>query len=198
MSRPAARLPRGFYARPALDVAPDLLGMVLVRRSPSGARVAARIVETEAYRPDDEASHSFRGPTARNATMFGPPGHLYVYFTYGMHHCANVVTGAGEGSAVLLRAAEPLEGLATMRRRRGVRSDLELCRGPAKLTQAFGITRKQDGADLIGDTIRIERGVSVPRRSIARGPRVGISSDRERPWRFWIEDDAYVSRVRRG
>ena len=198
MSRPGARLPRNFYARPALQVAPDLLGMVLVRRSPSGARVAARIVETEVYRPDDEASHSFRGPTARNATMFGPPGHLYVYFTYGMHHCANVVTGTGEGSAVLLRSAEPLEGHSVMRRRRGGRSELELCRGPAKLTQAFGLTRKQDGVDLTGDTIRIERGASVPRRAIARGPRVGISSGRERPWRFWIEGDLYVSRLRRG
>ena len=149
-SRPAERqqlrLPRRFYARPSTVVARELLGRVFVRAGRGSARVAARIVETEAYEQTDPASHSFRGLTPRNAVMFGPAGHLYVYFTYGMHFCMNVVTDReGWGSAVLLRAAEPLEGLASMRRRRGTPDVRLLCAGPARLTQAFGIDRRFDG-----------------------------------------------------
>ncbi len=145
------RLPRSFYARRSSEVAPDLLGRFLVRRSENGARLAARIVETEAYEPNDPASHAFRGRTTRNAVMFGEPGRLYVYFAYGMHFCMNAVTGrAGEGTAVLLRAAEPIEGLDEMERRRGRPRRRDLCSGPAKLCQAFGVDRSFDGADLVG------------------------------------------------
>lgn len=146
-----AVLPRGFYDRDPLEVAPDLLGKVLVSHvGPS--RRSARIVEVEAYRGDeDPASHAFRGRTRRNAVMFGPPGHLYVYFTYGMHFCANVVCWPeGRAGAVLLRAAEPLEGIEAMRRARAAaRTDRDLASGPAKLCQAFGFDRSYDGMDLV-------------------------------------------------
>ena len=194
--RATATLPRRFFQRPAEDVAPDLLGCILVAVSARGVRVSGRIVETEAYGPDDPASHAFRGPTRRNHAMFGPPGHLYVYFTYGMHYCANVVTGrAGEGSAVLLRAVEPLEGIAAMRRRRSRRDLRDLCRGPARLTQAFAIGDGDDGTDLVRGRIRIQRGpggdAGAP--AIASGPRIGISVGRAFPWRYWIAGDRFVS-----
>ena len=140
-------LTREFFARDAIEVAPELLNLVLV-----GHGAAGRIVEAEAYGGElDAASHAYRGATRRNATMFGPPGHLYVYFTYGMHHCANVVCGPdGVAQAVLIRALAPLSGRGAMRRRRGGRfSDAELCSGPAKLCQALGIDRADDGADLV-------------------------------------------------
>jgi DNA-3-methyladenine glycosylase len=176
-------------------VAPDLLGRVLVRRQGDGTRLAARIVETEAYEPEDPASHAFRGPTPRNAVMFADPGHLYVYFTYGMHFCMNVVTGrAGEGSAVLLRAAEPLEGLDTMRIRRGRDAVRELCTGPARLCQAFDVDRALDGADLVnGRELWIGDGTPVDVARIAAGPRIGIRVGVERPWRFTVKDDPFVS-----
>jgi DNA-3-methyladenine glycosylase len=192
------RLSRRFYARPSTVVARDLLGQIFVRAGRGGSRVAARIVETEAYEQTDPASHSFRGPTARNGVMFGPAGHLYVYFTYGMHFCMNVVTDReGWGSAVLLRAAEPLEGVSAMRRRRRT-SDLRLlCSGPGRLTQAFGIDRRFDGADVVeGPTVWIERGARVPRDRVGIGPRVGIRSGVEEPWRFSITGDPFVSRGR--
>jgi len=180
----APRLPRTFFARSSVEVAPGLLGHVLARRLPDGSVLRARIVETEAYEPDDPASHAFRGRTPRNATMFGPPGRLYVYFTYGMHFCMNVVTRAqGQGSAVLLRAGEPLEGLDAMaeRRRTGVARDL--CRGPARWTQAFGVDRDLDGEDLVrSERVWLERGSVVGR--IATSPRVGIRVGTDRPWRF--------------
>jgi DNA-3-methyladenine glycosylase len=192
------RLQRRFYARPSTVVARELLGRVFVRSGRAGARVAARIVETEAYEQTDPASHSFRGPTARNAVMFGPAGHLYVYFTYGMHFCMNVVADReGWGSAVLLRAAEPLEGVATMRRRRGTTDLRLLCSGPARFTQALGIDRRFDGVDLVeGSTLWIERGAPVPSARVEIGPRVGIRSGVEQPWRFSVAGDAFVSRGR--
>src|SRR5712691_12608784 len=151
------RLSRSFYRRPAVEVAPDLLGSVLVRVLPDGLRLAGRIVETEAYEPGDPASHAFRGKTQRNAVMFGPPGHLYVYFTYGNHWMMNTVTRSrGEGSAVLLRATEPIEGVDAMARHRGRDSIRDLCSGPGKLAQALAVDRRHDGADLVGgDTIWI-------------------------------------------
>jgi DNA-3-methyladenine glycosylase len=193
----AARLPRSFYARPSIDLAPDLLGHVLVRRLPDGSRASARIVEVEAYEPDDPASHAFRGETPRNATMFGPAGYLYVYFTYGMHFCMNAVArGLGEGGAVLLRAAEPREGLAWMRARRGREEIRELCAGPARLTQALDVSRDLDGADLVdGDEIWIERGARTG--AVSAGPRVGVH-EVTRSWRYWIEGDPFVSRGRPG
>jgi DNA-3-methyladenine glycosylase len=193
--RPGPRLPRSFFARPSTAVAPELLGAVLVRVLPDGARLAARIVEVEAYAPDDPASHAYRGRTARNGVMFGPAGHLYVYFTYGMHHCANVVTGlVGEGSAVLLRAAEPLEGLEVMTANRGVLDPRLLCAGPGRLAQAFGLGREQDGLDLVRDRlVHLRSGERVPARRVARSTRVGVRVGVEARWRYFERASAYVS-----
>ena len=192
------RLPRGFYARPSIDVAPDLLGRVLVRILPDGTRLSARLVEVEAYGPHDPASHAYRGPTPRNRVMFGPPGRLYVYFTYGMHFCANVVTGRdGEGSAVLLRAAEPLEGLDAMSPRRGVDAVRLLCSGPGRLTQALGIDGADDGADLVRDPgLQLRAGEPLSARGIARSTRVGVRVGIEPRWRFFEAGSAFVSRGR--
>jgi DNA-3-methyladenine glycosylase len=188
------RLPRSFYRRPVTEVAPDLLGRVLVRDLPDGTRLAVRLVETEAYRQDDAASHSFGGPTARNATMFGPPGHLYVYFTYGMHHCMNAVTGApDDASAVLLRAGEPLLGVEDMRRLRGRHALTELCGGPARLCQALAVDRALDGADLVrGHEVWIGAG-SPSGGPIATTTRVGIRRETERAWRFLDASSPFVS-----
>ena len=191
------RLPRSFYAREAQEVAPDLLGHVLVRAFPDGRRAAARIVEVEAYGPHDPASHAFRGVTPRNAVMFGPPGHLYVYFTYGMHHCMNAVTGrAGEGAAVLLRAAEPLEGAAEMASRRRRDRPLDLCSGPGRLAQALGVSRDDDGLDLVaGGSVWVETGSRA--EPIATGIRVGVR-ETTLGWRFWLDGNVFVSRGRPG
>jgi DNA-3-methyladenine glycosylase len=193
---PSRPLPRSFYRRPALEVAPDLLGRLLVRPLP-GLVLVARIVEVEAYQEDDPASHSYRGPTARTEVMFGPPGHLYVYFSYGNHWCMNVVTGrAGEGSAVLLRAAEPLEGLEWMRAARGVEPVRSLCSGPGKLTQALGVTSVQSGLDLVrGEGLYLSAGEPLSTGWIGVGPRVGISVAIERPWRFYERGSPFVSRA---
>ncbi len=187
------RLPRSFYRRPVTEVAPDLLGRVLVRDLADGTRLAVRVVETEAYRRDDAASHSFPGRTARNATMFGPPGHLYVYFTYGMHHCMNAVTGRpDEASAVLLRAGEPLLGIEEMRRLRGRHALADLCRGPARLCQALGVDRSLDGVDLVtGHDVWIGAGSATG--SIATTPRIGIRRETERLWRFLDASSSFVS-----
>jgi DNA-3-methyladenine glycosylase len=181
-------------AGPSIRVAPWLLNKLLVRGDRAG-----RIVEVEAYAgAADPASHAFGGPTPRNATMFGPAGHLYVYFTYGMHWCANVVTGPDEVvGAVLLRALAPVEGLEAMRvLRRHAPRDRDLCSGPAKLCQAFGIDRALDGADLVtGDrgVLLVDDGTPSPRRP-GRGPRVGITRAVEKPWRWWVPGDPNVSR----
>ncbi|MXZ51635.1 MAG: DNA-3-methyladenine glycosylase [Acidimicrobiaceae bacterium] len=190
------RLRRHFYARHALEVAPELLNKVLV--APDGR--AGRIVEVEAYRgADDPGSHGFRGMTRRNATMFGPPGHLYVYFTYGMHWCANVVAETdGLAAAVLLRALTPLEGLDTMYAARGpaARRDRDLCSGPAKLTQALGIDGDLDDADLVSG----DRGVTIvddgqpPPPEPAVTTRIGLSNGSELPWRFCVAGAADLSR----
>jgi DNA-3-methyladenine glycosylase len=169
--------------------------MLLVRRLPEGV-IAGRIVESEAYEEKDPASHSYRGLTDRTAVMFGPPGHLYVYFTYGMHFCMNVVTGGdGAGSAVLLRAVEPFEGIELMRERRGVAALRQLCAGPGRLTQAYGITRADNGMDLVaGQDLLVVPGDPVPDDRVAVGPRVGISVATERPWRFSVKESSFVSR----
>ena len=188
------RLTRRFFARPAPQVAPDLLGKLLVKADDG---IVARIVEVEAYTDTDEASHAFRGPTARNAPMFGPPGHAYVYFTYGMHWCMNTVTGKeGHGQGCLLRAAEPLEGMEVLRARRGNAKDRDLLRGPGRLGQGFGLSRDDSGADLCdgGPLFLADDG---ERPAIATGPRVGVSLAADEPWRFWIPDSPWVSVYKR-
>jgi DNA-3-methyladenine glycosylase len=188
------RLPRRFYLRPTLRVARELLGAYLVCDTPEG-KLIGRIVEVEAYLGRrDPASHAFRGMTPRNRTMFGPGGHLYVYFTYGMHHCCNVVTGpAGAASAVLLRAVEPVLGMDKMRERRRGRTNLRdtaLTNGPGKLCQAFGIDRTMDGTDLCSNTVWIGRSRGrLPHLTVARSPRIGISSGRHHLWRFFLPRD---------
>ncbi len=198
MTGSGRRLPRAFFERPSIEVAPDLLGRLLVRRTPGGVRLVGRIVETEAYREDDPASHSYRGRTPRTEVMFGPPGRLYVYFTYGMHFCMNVVTGSdGEGSAVLLRAAEPIEGLREMAARRGVSDPRLLCSGPARLAQAFGIARAHNGADLVsGSELWLLEGHPVRPSSVQRTTRIGVRAGLDRRWRFLVRGDPYVSRGR--
>ena len=178
-------------AGPVLEVAPRLLGAVLRHGD-----VAVRLTEVEAYDgADDPGSHAFRGPTRRNAVMFGPPAHLYCYFTYGMHICANVVTGPeGDPSAVLVRAGEVIAGQEEARERRpGVR-DRDLARGPANLCRALGIRLGHNGLDLRHGAVTLEP--TAPVRAVSTGPRVGLRGAPERPWRFWITDEPTVSTYR--
>ena len=193
--RPGRRLPRSFFERPATEVAPALLGCMLVRIMDDGVRLVARLVEAEAYEEGDPASHAFRGRTRRNEVMFGPPGHLYVYFTYGMHFCSNVVAReAGRGSAVLLRAAEPLEGLEAMASNRGRDAPRLLCSGPARLTQAFGISGAHNGVDLARDPfLYVLSGEPPPARAIARSTRVGVNVGIDRRWRYFEKGSPFVS-----
>jgi len=193
-------LGRSFYLQPTLRVARALLGKVLVHDAPEG-RTAGRIVEVEAYRgPRDQAAHSAGGRrTARNETMWGPPGHAYVYFIYGMHHCVNVVTQArGVPEAVLIRALDPVDGIDLMRARRRLQEApaWRLCRGPGALCQAMGLTRAQDGADLVGSRLRILDAPPVPPPRVARTARIGVDyagADALRPWRFVVRESAAVS-----
>lgn len=192
MTTDPSPLRRRFFERPAEEVAPDLLGLLLTK---PGEGTAARIVEVEAYGPRDPASHAHNGRTTRNATMFGAAGHAYLYFIYGMHWCANVVTGPeGVGSAVLLRAAEVVEGEHVMRQRRGDVTDRDLLRGPARLTKAFDLDGRHDGVDLLGDgeVKLVDDGVRVAQ--VATGPRVGVRLAADVPWRFWIAGHSGVSR----
>lgn len=193
------RVPRRFYLRHPVQVAPELLNKLLVRDDGR----AGRIVEVEAYAgSEDPAAHSFRGETARNASMFGEGGHMYVYFTYGMHWCANAVCGAeGEGWGVLLRAMEPVAGLDLMREARGHPArDSLLASGPGRLGQAMGITKALDGADLVsGDLgIRLVSDGMAPPADVVAGPRVGIRQAVEHPWRWSVPGNAHVSRGRPG
>ena len=194
-------LPRAFYLRPTLGVARALLGQLLVHDTPDG-RVAGRIVEVEAYRgPTDRAAHSRDGHrSARNEAMYGPPGHAYVYFIYGMHHCVNVVTRPPEvPEAVLLRALEPVAGLALMRARWRLPAgapDWRLCRGPGALCQALGITRAHNTEDLRRGPLRILAGDPVPAARVARTPRIGVAHagpDAARPWRLVVRGSQAVS-----
>jgi len=192
----ARPLPRAFYARGPRVLARALLGRVLVHDDPRAGRLAGLIVETEAYAgADDPASHAYRGETPRNRVMFGPPGVAYVYFTYGMHHCFNVVCGAvGQPSAVLVRALEPLLGLAAMRRRRAGVECARVARGPGSLARAMGLDLRLDGADLTRGPLWIAD--LPPRRlgrRIGRGPRVGITRAATFPWRYWLIGSAAVS-----
>ena len=188
-------LPRAFYDRASVEVARDLLGKTLWRRAEAGL-TAGIIVEAEAYSgASDPASHAWRGRTQRNAVMFGPPGHAYVYFTYGMHYCINAVTGPeGQASAALLRAIQPSVGLDIMRERRGTTiPDRDLARGPGRLCQALGITIADNGTDLAGDALWISETADAPDLLIAATPRIGITRAAERPWRFVVCDSRYVS-----
>lgn len=177
----------------AVVAARKLLGYILVHDTPTGL-VTGRIVETEAYTADDAASHSSRGKTARTAAMFGPPGHAYIYFTYGMHYCFNVVTGpAGQGQGVLIRALEPLEGMEIMKQNRGVSELHSLTNGPAKLVQALGITKADYGVNLLdGGRLRLE--LSQVPAQVTQTTRVGITKDIDRPWRFYVTNNPFVSR----
>ena len=192
--------PREFYSRAALEVAPDLLGCVLVREI-NGERLAGRIVEVEAYYgQEDAASHAFRGPTERNRAMFGPAGRAYIYLIYGMHYCLNVVTGQeGRGEAVLIRALEPLQGIEIMKQRRGRDNVRDLTNGPAKLCQALDIDKRLYGHDLtLGRILWIEAGPR-PQEPVVTGPRVGVRGDeraRTAPWRFYLQGNPFVSPAR--
>jgi DNA-3-methyladenine glycosylase len=192
--------PRALLSRPSPQVAADLLGWTLTRYTDEG-RVSVRLSEVEAYAgTEDPASHAYRGPTPRTEVMFGPPGFLYVYFTYGMHWCCNVVTGAdGHASAVLLRAGRVVEGVELARTRRGPKvADRALARGPATLTQALGITGADDGADLLaGSALRLEPPADAAQAAVSSGPRVGVSRAADVPWRFWITGDDTVSAYKR-
>lgn len=193
-------VPRDFYDRPVTRVARDLIGRMLVHDTREG-RVAGVIVEVEAYRGEaDPASHAFRGRTRRNAVMFGEPGHAYVYFTYGMHHCLNLVTGReGVASAVLLRAAEPRIGIEIMRRRRGVSVLERLARGPGCLAQAFGLDLTRNGLDVTQPPLWVSD--RPPERSAGRigtSSRVGIRVATDRPWRFFVRESPFVSGPRGG
>jgi DNA-3-methyladenine glycosylase len=191
-------LPRTFYARPVLSVARDVIGKILVRKGPDGL-CAGRIVEAEAYRgPEDRAAHSWGGRrTARTEVMFGPPGHAYVFFVYGMHWNFNLVTGReGEPQAVLIRALEPVAGIELMARRRGIDPGrVELTNGPGKLCQALAISRTDYGRDLCGEGLFL---LDAPRTRVARSERIGIDyagAWARKRWRFFEPSNPWVSRV---
>ena len=197
------RLSRSFYARDSLLVARDLIGCVFVVDQPWG-RVGVRLVETEAYRgQEDPGSHGYRGVTPRTETMFGPPGHLYVYFTYGMHWCANIVCGKdGVCLAVLLRAGEPVLGIEHMRERRGVSNDRLLAAGPARLAQAMGLDKGADGMSLLrGGSAWVaedEETQQLREGEISVTPRIGLAAGKgdDLPWRFVVPGHPHASRRR--
>lgn len=188
MSLMARHLRRSFFGRHVLEVAPELIGATLLFNG-----VGGRIVELEAYHHTDPASHSFRGPTERNAIMFGPPGYSYIYRSYGIHWCLNFVCEPkGSASAVLIRALEPTEGLGTMRRRRGMADERLLCSGPGRLCEALGITHKQNGFaldeppfELFGRTAAVE---------VAIGTRIGITKAVDKPWRYGLKGSRFLSK----
>ena len=182
------RLRRDFFARSVHEVAPDLIGALLLVDG-----VGGRIVEVEAYDQEDPASHGFRGRTARNAAMFGPPGHAYVYRSYGIHWCLNLVCDAeGRAEAALVRALEPTRGLEAMRARRGVDAERALCSGPGKLCQALAVTREHDGLPLDAPPFELHARETEP--PLATGPRIGITRAAERSWRYGLAGSQFLSR----
>lgn len=192
------KLPRSFYLRPTLKVAKDLLGKYLIRKY-KGKLLVGKIVETEAYLHNDTASHSYRGKTKRNEVMFWQGGHLYVYFTYGMHFCCNVVTEEeGKGCAVLIRAVEPVENIELMKIHRNIdtsKNVYNLTNGPAKLCKAFALGRNENGTDLCGDKFWVGKTeIRNPKSEIISSSRVGITNGSEYKWRFYIKDNPCVSR----
>lgn len=185
---------RSILSQPAEAVAPLLLGSLLICEI-DNHKLVGRIVETEAYDQSDAASHSYKGRTPRTDVMFGPPGHLYVYFTYGMHYCCNIVTGpSGHGSAVLLRAIEPLEGLEIMAENRRGRTGIDLTNGPAKLCQAYGIDRSWNGHDMARPPLRLELREPMLMENVVQTTRIGITQAKDVPWRWYIRDNPYVSK----
>jgi DNA-3-methyladenine glycosylase len=186
---------RTVLAGPVLEVAPRLLGATL-RHARDGQSVALRLTEVEAYDgANDAGSHAYRGRTPRTEIMFGPAGYLYCYFTYGMHVCANVVTGVeGAASAVLLRAGEVTDGIELARQRRPGASDRDLARGPARLCKALGIELGDNGNDLVTGPVTLRLAEPVP--EVATGPRVGLRGDPHLPWRFWVPGERSVSAYR--
>jgi DNA-3-methyladenine glycosylase len=184
----SALLDRRFFARSVHAVAPDLIGATLLSRGVGGI-----IVEVEAYHHTDPAAHSYSGRTPRNAVMFGPPGHAYVYRSYGIHWCLNFVCEPeGSASAVLLRALQPTDGVGTMRRRRGVKDERLLCSGPGRLCQALGITGDHNGLALELPVLELRARITAP--EIAAGPRIGISRAREHPWRYGLKGSPFLSK----
>jgi DNA-3-methyladenine glycosylase len=192
-----AVLERGFFDRRAEEVAPDLLGRELSHSTPEGV-VSVRLTEVEAYAGAlDPASHAYRGPTKRNDVMFGPPGYSYVYFTYGMHFCMNLVClGSGTAAAVLLRAGEIIEGRSLAMARRPRSSVRDLARGPARLCEALGIGREQYGLDVCDPSSPLRMLSGSPASAVRTGPRTGVTSAKDVPWRFWIDGDPSVSAYR--
>jgi DNA-3-methyladenine glycosylase len=184
----AKRLTRAFFGRSVLEVAPDLIGAKLLFDG-----VGGRIVELEAYHHTDPAAHSFRGETARNAIMFGPPGYVYVYRSYGIHWCLNFVCeAAGSASAVLIRAVEPTDGLNAMRRRRGLADERLLCSGPGRLCEALGITRAHNGLAL--DKPPFALFARTEPVEVVVGPRIGITKAVEKPWRYGLKGSRFLSK----
>lgn len=184
-------LEQGFFQRSALEVARDLLGCTLLCDGVGGV-----IVETEGYREDDPACHAYGGVTERNKVLFGPPGGVYVYLSYGIHRLLNFVAEAeGQPAAVLIRALEPSQGVEKMMRRRKTRSKVELCSGPGKLSKALGISLKDSGSNLFNGRLQVLARSEVRRDSrVVSGPRIGINKATDRPWRFCAADSRYVSR----
>lgn len=183
-----AKLRRTFFARSVHEVAPELIGATLMVNGAGGV-----IVEVEAYHHTDPAAHSYRGPTDRNAVMFGPPGFAYVYRSYGIHWCLNVVCeAAGSASAVLIRALEPTDGLAKMRWRRGLTEARELCSGPGKLCEALGVTIKHNGLALDRPPFELRARTGTP--EIAVGPRIGITKAVDEPWRYGLKGSRFLSK----
>jgi len=185
---PGRPLKRAFFARSVHEVAPDLIGATLLVDGVGGI-----IVEVEVYHHTEPAAHSFRGPTPRNAVMFGPPGFVYVYRSYGIHWCVNFVCEKpGSASAVLIRALEPTHGLATMRRRRHLHDERSLCSGPGKLTEALGITHKQNGLPLDAPPLALFARASKP--DIVTGVRIGLTKAVELPWRYGLRGSKFLSK----
>jgi DNA-3-methyladenine glycosylase len=176
------------------DVAKRLLGSVF-ERTINGSTIRVKIVETEAYHQSDAASHSYRGKTPRTDVMFGPAGFLYVYFTYGMHYCCNIVTGGeGEGAAVLIRAVEPISGIEALEQNRKGKTEYDITNGPAKLCQALGIDKRLNGHDLREEPLKLLLTERLDESKIITTPRVGIRKAVDVPWRFYIRDNKYVSK----
>jgi DNA-3-methyladenine glycosylase len=187
-------LNESFFNKDVVSLAKDLLGCELIHKSPAGT-TAGLIVETEAYHQTDEASHSYGGKTARTAAMFGPPGRAYIYFTYGMHWCFNITAEEeGVGAGVLIRALEPTRGIELMTKRRGGKALHELCSGPSKLVQAMGISRSDYGKLAFRGEFRLKWRSEASSLSIRGGPRIGISKAKDKPWRFWLKGNEFVSR----